>query len=44
MQGTEENKINHKINKNVNILNEKLLYSLKKNRMLWEIKIIRWLK
>ena len=44
MQGTEENKINHKINENINILNEKLFHSLKKNRMLWKIKIIRWLK
>lgn len=40
----KQNKINHKTNKNINILSEKLLYPLKKNRMLWKIKILRELK
>lgn len=39
VQGTQENKINHKTHKNVNILKEKLLHPLEKNRKLWKIKI-----
>ena len=42
MQGTEEK--NHRTNKNLTIVNEKLLHPFKRYRMLWKINKIAQIK